>query len=202
MRLATCCCFYIKCCLEALRHGGNLLLLQEEAQSLRIPTRLLTVLKETVQSPAPAAAETASSSLRSTIISSPPLGMAMMPAKPLPSALQHAATANGVASASASGTTVAVPRDSGAAVLGTPKHDSAAGPKLSQAAKASRQGARKAAVREGAPLNGTAKQEESAGIMAAAEVTGAVEEAACAEALGIAIAGKLQPSWVLMINLC
>ena len=168
---------------------------------MRIPTRLLAVLKETVQSPAPTAAETASASLPSNNSSSPPLGMAVMPAKPLPSALQHAASASDIASASASGTTAAVPRESSAAVLATPKHDSAAGPMLSQAAKASRQGARKAAVREGAPLNGTAQQEETAGIMAPAEVTGAVQEAACAEALGIAIAGKLQPSWVLMINL-
>ena len=202
MRLATCCCSCIRRWLEALRHGGNLPLLQEEAQSLRIPTRLLAVLKETVQSPAPTAAETASASLPSNNSSSPPLGMAVMPAKPLPSALQHAATANGIASASASGTKVAVPRDSCAAVLETPNHDSAAGPMLSQAAKVSRQGARKAAVREGAPLNGTAKQKETAGIMAAAEVTGAVQEAACAEALGIAIAGKLQPSRSLMMTFC
>lgn len=202
MRLATCCWLCITGCMEAHLHGGNLLLLQAEAQSLRIPTRLLAVLKETMQSPDPAAAETASASLPSNNSSSPPLGMAVMPAKPLPGALQHAAIAGGIASASASGTKAAVLRDSSPAVPGGPKHDSAAGPMLSQAAKASRQGARKAAVREGAPLNGTAKQEETAGIMAAAEVTGAVQEAACAEALGIAIAGKLQLSGVLMINLC
>ena len=160
MRLATCCWLCITGCMEAHLHGGNLLLLQAEAQSLRIPTRLLAVLKETMQSPDPAAAETASASLPSNNSSSPPLGMAVMPAKPLPGALQHAAIAGGIASASASGTKAAVLRDSSPAVPGGPKHDSAAGPMLSQAAKASRQGARKAAVREGAPLNGTAKQEE------------------------------------------
>ena len=181
MRLATCYHLCIRDCLEAHCHGGNLLLLQEEAQSLRIPTRLLTVLKETVQSPASAAAGTASSSLPSIDISSPPLGMAVMPAKPLPGTLQHAAIANGNASASASGST--------------------AGPLLRRAANPSKERAPTVAVRGGHPLNGTAKQ-EAAGAAIAAEVKGAVEEAACTEALGMAIAGNPSAPRPFVMYIC
>ena len=56
------------------------------------------------------------------------------------------------------------------------------------------------AVRAGATLNSTAKQEEETGAVVAAEAEGAVEEAACTEALGIAIAGK--SSGVLMMYIC
>ena len=143
-------------------------------------------------SPASAAAVTASASLpssSSSSSSSPPLGMAVMPAKPLPGTLRQAAIAAGSGSGPASGSTAADPRCSSAAVLGAPKHDSAAGPVLTRMAKAKNEGAPKVAVRAGTSLNDIAKQEEGAGVALAAEAKEAVEEAACTEALGIAIAG-------------